>query len=275
MHNSIIYEFLSKLNFDEQAIMLYEVLVQNGPQTLLSAARLAKIERTRLYRIIDDLAARGLIQEIPGYKRSMIKAVDLNTFQMMINQKEIESKFLQSSLPSFMSAVESFQNPFPGSDVVYYHGKEGIKQLTWHMLRCKQMPFRGYSCQFWDELFGEKFNLDLNQELLSKNFQVHDIYSDAYIKYSDDWIKAHGPPKGDWKFWESRYISEKILKVQINMDVYDNTVDYYYWGNGKLFGVEINDPKVALFHKQTFDMLWKLAKPRGGVNWKNKTRMGN
>lgn len=101
--------------------------------------------------------------------------------------------------------------------------------------------------------------------------KVHDIYSDQYFKYKEDWLKKHKhKPEGDWSFWESRYISEKILKVDQNIDIYNDVVAYYHWDGEESFGVEIYNERVAEFHKQIHRVLWKLAKPVDHFDWSKK-----
>lgn len=268
MHN-LIFDYLAKLGFDKDAAKIFLALTQFGPLTLLETSRKSGVERTKLYRLGRELAAKGLVEEVPEHKRTTLKAIDTATLQRLVRQKEADTNFLTSSFPLFSQTLESLKTASPGSSVVYYQGKEGMKQLVWHMLRAKDMPFRTYSIAFWSDLFGDKFSLDLCQELNERKFKVHDLYSDAYIKYKEQWYEKHGQPPGDWTFWHSRYISEKILKIQVNMDFYDDVVAYYYWQDSKLFGVEITDEKVALLHKQVFDVLWKFGKPLGHFDWRH------
>ena len=45
-----------------------------------------------------------------------------------------------------------------------------------------------------------------------------------------------------------------------NIDVYNNVVAYYHWQGDETFGVEIYNDRVAEFHKQMHNVLWKMAK---------------
>jgi len=263
----IIFEFLDKLGFSPEATELYIALTKNGPLTLLEASRKGNVERTRLYRLVDELKEKGLIEEIPQYKRRTIKAASLSTLEMMVKEQEIKSKSLTGALPAFSQTLQTLTQNVPANNVVYYHGRDGIKQLVWHMLRCKGL-FRTYSSAFWDEILGERFSLQLNAELLKRNFKLHDLYSDQYIEYKKQWLKTHGhKPYGDWGFWKSRLISEKILKIDQNIDVYNDVISYYYWEGDTTFGVEIYNERIAQFHKQMHDLTWKIAKPMPHFDW--------
>ena len=164
----IIAEFLDKLGFSAEAISLYTALTQNGPLTLLEASRKANLERTKLYRLIDELKDQGLVEEIPAYKRRTIKAASLSTLEMMVREQEVKSKSLAGTLPAFSQAIQSLVHSVPANNVIYYHGREGIKQMTWHLLRCKGL-YRTYSNKFWEEMTGLPFVLKLNEGMVNQN----------------------------------------------------------------------------------------------------------
>ena len=264
----IIEEFLQKLGFGAQATALFVALTQNGPLTLLEASRHANLERTKLYRLIDELKDRGLIEEIPAYKRRTIKAASLSTLEMMVREQEVKSKSLTGTLPAFSQALQSLTHNVSASNVIYYHGREGIKQMTWHILRCQGL-YRTYSYRFWEEMTGLPFVLQLNERMVKQKFIVHDIFSDQYFDYKKACMKSHGgKPEGDWSWWRARYIPEKILLIDQNIDVYNDVVAFYHWQDEETFGVEIYNERVAEFHKQMHDIVWKMAKAVDHFDWR-------
>lgn len=264
---ALIKEFLGKLGFSEEEVKLYITLTQKGPLTLLEASRASGIERTKIYRMIDDLKEKKLLEEIPQYKRTVIKGAGLQTIELLVKEKELENKFLQNNAATFTHAVNVLTKSLPENNVIYYRGVEGIRQMTWNMLRCKGL-FRTYSCSFWNDILGDSFVDELNKELLARHFSVHDLYSDQYIEFKNQWMKEKGgKPSGDWHFWHSRYISEKIVKINQNIDIYNNVVSYYYWQGEETFGVEIYNQRIADMQKQIHDVLWKMAKRRKELDW--------
>ncbi len=264
----LVEEFLNKLGFSKEATILFVTLTKCGPLTLLEASRKANLERTRLYRLVDELKDKGLIEEIPTYKRRTIKAASLSTLEMMVREQEIKSKSLSGSLPAFSQAIQTLVHSVPANNVIYYHGREGIKQMTWHILRCKGL-YRTYSYRFWEEMTGEKFVIKFNEKMVKQKFKVHDLYSDQYLKYKENWLKIHGTkPEGDWSWWIARYIPEKILLIDQNIEIYNDVVAYYHWQGEETFGVEIYNERVAAFHKQMHDLVWKIAKPVDHFDWR-------
>jgi predicted transcriptional regulator len=266
----IVRNFLMKLDYSDEAVAVYLSLIRNGPSTLLTISKTSGIERTRLYRMIDDLVKKGILEEVPRYKRKTVKAVDLDTIELMVKEKMSSMASLESNFDTFADAVKSISSSFiPGVSVVYYRGVEGIKQMTWHVLRTKGL-WRAYSYRFWNDIFGDTFTLRLNKELIERKIKVHDLYSDQYIKYKEKWMKEKKKkPAGEWSFWDARYVSEKLVKIDQNIDIYNDVVAYAYWDGNDIFGVEIQNQRVADMQKQIHDHLWKLGKRIDRLDWAN------
>lgn len=267
----VIDEYLAALGFSKEETALYVGLVKYGPMTLLEASRKTKIERTKLYRLIETLAERGIIEEIPEYKRRTIKAADISTIELLVKERERKDTFLKQSFLEFSGQLEDLQSKqFPGNNVIYYRGREGMRQMTWHILRCKGL-LRMYSHSFWNEIVGDAFVVNLNRELNDRRIKVHDLYSDEYIRYAKEWVSKERKQKHqdlDWSLFDSRYLPEKLIKVHLNLDIYNDVAAYYYWQDDEIFGVEIYNERVATLQKQIHDVLWGMAvKKPDGINW--------
>lgn len=264
----MLEDYLSLLGFSAEEARLYLSLVKSGPVTLLGASRISGIERTKLYRLVDILKEKGLIEEIPQHRHRTIQAASISTLDMMVKEAKFKSQMLSKSFPSFLHSLQSLVPSVSTNNVVFYRGREGIRQMTWHILRTQGI-YRTYSYRFWEEMTGSKFVLKLDEEMVKIKLKVRDIFSDQYFDYKTEWIKLHGhKPEGNWSFWYARFISEKILKIDQNIDIYNDVVAYYHWQGDETFGVEIYNQRVADFHKQMHDIVWKMAKPVDHFDWR-------
>jgi predicted transcriptional regulator len=266
----VISDFLFQLGYTNEAIIIYLALIKNGPSTLLKISKSCSIERTKLYRLIDDFIKNGVVEEVPAYKKKTVQAVDINTIEFLVNKKIAETTALKDSFLLFKDSVKSLETQnLPNVNVTYYRGIEGMKQMIWHLTNCDGV-YRTYSYRFWNDIIGDKFTLELNRVMIEKKFKVHDIYSDQYIKYKENWMKTRGKkPSGDWSFWESRFLSEKVVKIDQNIDIYNDIVAYSYWDGQDVFGLEIQNQRVADMQKQIHDVLWKSAKKVDHFDWQN------
>jgi hypothetical protein len=266
----IIFDFLQQLGYSDEAIKIYLALIKAGPSTLLKISKYSAVERTKLYRLIDDLIEKGIVEEVPAYKQKIVKAVDMTTIKLLVREREAQTRTLSENINIFSEAVKSISSSYiPGVNVVYYRGIEGMKQMIWHQASCKEF-LRTYSYRFWNDIVGDKFTLEINREMRENKIKVHDLYSDQYIKYKQNWMKEKGKkPAGDWSFWNARYISEKVVKINQNIDIYEDTVAYSYWDGPDIFGVEIKNQRVADMQKQIHDVFWKMGRVVNNLDWAN------
>jgi hypothetical protein len=270
VESGVVSEFLHRLGFGDDAISVYIALVRNGPSTLYTLAKNSHTERTKLYRLTDELVAGGIIEEIPLYRHKTVKAVDINTIELLVNERVAQVSGVKQSLPVFSDAVRALASAaVPGVNVIHYRGVEGLRQMTWHTTRCRGL-YRTYSYRFWNDIFGDAFTQRLNHEFTERKFRVHDLYSDQYLKYKKEWMKRVGKkPAGDWGFWKARYVPERIVAINQNIDIYNDTVAYSYWDGEDRFGVEIQNQRVADMQKQIHDLLWKMGKRIDTLDWRN------
>ena len=84
MHNlAVITLYFRKLGFDRELTTIYLALHTHGPQTISELSRSSGVERTRLYRTIDRLAASGLIETETHYKRHIFKAAPIANIHLL------------------------------------------------------------------------------------------------------------------------------------------------------------------------------------------------
>src|SRR3989339_2083013 len=93
----IINDFLSNLGYSSEAIRIYFSLIKKGPLTLLQISNDSGIERTKLYRLVESFIKEGVVEEVPAYKRRTIKAVDLNTIEFLVKEKQVEALNLKET----------------------------------------------------------------------------------------------------------------------------------------------------------------------------------
>lgn len=256
MNNLLLASFLNSLGLSKEESLIFSSLLQKGPSTILSLSRLTGINRTKIYRLTQHLEELGIIQEIIEEHKNFLKAVDLKQLELLVSREEEKAKYLRRVLPeisSFMPPQTTLSQP--ATKVVFYRGVEGIKQMVWNTLRCKDQLV-GYTYRYLDEIVGEKFAKDWHEEWIERKLKMRDIYSDAYLE-----SKKKGPIHSfPSPYFDSKYVPSKILDVNHQIDIYNNVVGIYNWYEGEVFGVEIYNEKIATMQKQLFEIVWKIGK---------------
>lgn len=255
---SNLQSFLSRLGLTAEEARLYETLVNKGTLTILELSRASGIPRTQVYRIVQSLKEKGLVEEIVDEFRRMVKASDVAQIEQIVGERKRETKELEALFPAMRQELfATLGKDQPETKVQFYRGRAGLRQMVWHTLRAKKEVV-GYTYRPIEEYVGIEFLRDWKQAFERKQLKFRDIYSDEYKK-----AFAEGKDRLAYNSdtFRGRFISESILKVNIQMDIYNDVVAQYNWHEGEVFGVEIYNAKVAGFHKQLFELVWKLAKP--------------
>lgn len=69
----MINEYLELLSVSQEGIQIYITLIERGPLSVSALSKLSGVERTKLYRIADELITEGIIGEVLDYKKGCLK----------------------------------------------------------------------------------------------------------------------------------------------------------------------------------------------------------
>ena len=249
----MIEEYLTKLGFDEGASRLYEVLVAKGPLTILEASRATGIERTALYRQIETLTERGLIEEVLEHKSKRIRATNTEQIQLMLEQEKKRVEELEASFGVFEKEVTQLPE-IKSTQVRYYRGIAGIKQIMWNETKAKG-ELLGYTYRNMEEIAGVAFFKQWVAQIEKNGIISRDLRSDEFIASTKrpGYERIHI----DQSMW--RYLPDSVMKLSHNLDIYNNVVAIYYWEENDVMGIEIENEKMAETQRSIWRTLWGLA----------------
>lgn len=258
---SPMHEYFAKLGLEPEIAEIYLALQAYGPQSLLQLARNAKIERTRLYRLLDTLAECQLIEIEELYKRKLYKAAPISNLQGLLTKREQEIRDLQKELLILQQNHQPTALHSPLTHVQFYRGGEGVKQMFWNQTRAKTECL-----SILYENMQSKSNLTFFERWVERcntqGLTFRSIVGDHFLATQRNWYGQHDNEK--LEHWEGRYLPESILPITHSMITYDDVVAYYNWKDGEVFGLEIYNPEIAAAQRHTFETFWKQGKPITG-----------
>jgi sugar-specific transcriptional regulator TrmB len=245
--------YLRSLGFSHDEALIYVTLTEHGSSTPLQLARFTRINRTRVYRTVEGMANKKLATLEIGDHTTMISAAPLDMLEDIIRKKQQKAADLAREYPAISRVLDSLSaEQTADTKVKFYRGRHGIEQMVWNVLKAKSEVV-GYTYRDLADFVGKKFMDEFAAEFVRRNLTMRDIYGDEYMRGNKDSQNWQG-------HIQSRYLSEKILVIPHQMDIYDDTVSFYNWQEGEVFGVEIYNPKVALHQKQLFELAWEKSK---------------
>ncbi len=253
MNKQELRGYLQKFGLTSDEASVYLELLEKGQGTPLSISRLTGVNRTKVYRLIDQMEKSKLVVQEIRDKTTMVSPAPIERVEELLKQKQgvvAELSKNWSEAATMLSQMQASRQA--ETKVKYYKGKSGIEQMVWNVLKAKK-EILGYTFRDLSHFVGAKFMNSFVEEFKLRNLKMRDIYSDEYL--------ASQPIDNNWAGKiDSRYLPGNILAIPHQMDIYDDVVTFYSWNEGEVWGTEIYNPKVAQMQKQLFELAWEKAK---------------
>lgn len=250
-----LIEKLRTLGLGRDEATLYLELLR-GPSTHLKLAHGTGINRTKVYRLADELEKRSLITKRTDDRGTFLVASDPSTLEVVVVAQEERLQNQQAALAYLLPALAGVKAGDTSNFVIHtYDGEEGFKQMLWHELKTKGecLVFGSGSIGrlVGDEQWGEKHR----SLTVSKAFVLREILNpgskDPIFTLNTDFIKKH---------YSYRLIDPKILPLQQQTVIYNDTVAIYNWRQEQKVGIEIISKDYAQTMRTMFEHFWKLAR---------------
>jgi sugar-specific transcriptional regulator TrmB len=252
MVNRSLVKIIRQIGLTDKHALVYASLIAKNSITPLGLARETKINRTSLYRYLEELRGKGLAELVLGDKSNKYRAnpEGLNQY-LMSEESRVES--LKSTIPTLVAEL-SKQKVTEGSEVKYYQGVQGLKQMLWNVVSSGK-EYIGLGYQDWNTSVGKSFA----EKLRAKNMETG-ASSREILNHPENTFEYTGLGETYSKVFEHRAIDPKILEIKHDTYIYDDVFAYYYHYQGEYFGVEIHNKEIARTERQMFEILWQIAK---------------
>jgi len=252
-----IHNYFSKLGYSSDVTTLYIALHSKGPQTISELARSSGIERTRIYRLTDELTSSGLVEMELHYKRSIYKAAPISNLHIQLTKKEHELKELKTGFDEINDIFSSSAQD-NNTHAQFYHGVEGTKQIFWNESKAKSevlvILFENMQSKTNSSFF-ERWVRRCNE----RGIHFRGIVNDSFISTQKDWYATHSNEQ--LEHWQARHVSEEVFPINHSMITYDDVVVHQNWKDGDEFGLEIYNQDIASTQRRYFELLWNVAQP--------------
>lgn len=251
-----IRTYFAKLGFAPEIADIYLALHSHGPQSLSSLARTSGVERTRIYRLLDELVRSNLIEAEVEYKRGIMKAAPITNLHILINQKEQEVASLKEELELVEQVLGRNQLSSPATRVQVYHGPEGIRQMIWNQLQSAN-PIYGYSNRIFDEYVGRPFMQRWVEEFERRRLKKFALINDEFVA---SW---HGfkLPGRRIRGMEYNALPQDVFPITHGCNVYNDVTGYFNWIGGDVFGIELYNRQIADAQRVLLRGLWQQSQP--------------
>lgn len=254
----IVREYFAQLAFDTDMADAYIALYAGGPQSISELSRAINIERTRVYRLLDQLKNVQLVETEVRYKRSIIKAAPISNLRILIAQKEQEVAALRGQLDIVEQTLGKDVLSSPSTRVQFYSGYRGLKQMLWNELRAEG-EIVGYAHRIFEEGVGKDLILSWTEQFQHRKLRSRLLTgSEWHMSWNTAGKRGSGLRV---KGIQYNYLAPDIFAINHARDIYNDVVAYFQWKDGEIFGFEIYNQEIANAERQIFEAFWARSKP--------------
>lgn len=252
MVNKSLLRIMKQMGLTSKHALIYEILSKKPATTPLQLSRETKLNRSSLYRYLEELRVSGLVELVLGDKTSKYRASP-DGFERYLASEELRVTSLKNEIPALLQELPKNEDR-ERSEIKYFQGKEGLKQMLWNVVASGH-EFVGLGYQDWNTSVGRAFAERLRQKNIETGARSREI-----TNVTDDDLEYTSLGEKYYKVYEHRGIDKTIIEIKHDTYIYGAVFAYYYHYQGEYFGVEIHNKEIARTERQMFEILWKMAK---------------
>lgn len=245
---------LKQLGLNEVEGRAYLFLSQRGTLPIMRLSKLLNLPRTTTYRMCEGMVKKKVLEWVVERQGTRIKSVNVDGLKVLVKEKQQEVERMTQALGKLKTNLPT-TIPIKHTQVRYYYGIEGLRQLVWNSMRAKDAIY-GYSVYSRDKYTGEKLEEEYWQTCLTNNIK-------DYVIVNTDALERvrHAYLLGAHKFQKIRVIPENNFYISGDTYIYNNIYAVNFWENDEIFGVEIENSEIVKVQKAIFNYIWERAKP--------------
>lgn len=258
LNNKDIVLRLRHLGLTPEEAKVYLALL-HGPLSHLQIARQSGVNRTKVYRLADDLRKKGLITEETNDTGKRLVAADPQNLEINLTTAEEQLKaqraLYEQTLPALRQLYGRPNQLGPQDFVVNtYEGVDGFKQMLWNELKTKGEILIYGNGTISDLITSPRWAEKHRLKTIEAGYKIREI-----LNPNTKPANFTKNPEFMQKVYNQRYISPTILPLEQQMCIYNNTVAIYNWRNQQKVGTEIINQAFANMQRAVFEHYWRQA----------------
>lgn len=258
-----VNQLLQEFGLDEKERQVYVLLLKMDWSTALQISRLSSIKRPTLYRVLDSLLKKGLVEQQLDDKTTYYSAANPKSFESLVIEQEKKTILLQNNLNVLQNRLTVLaQNPSDATSVKFYRGVKGLQTMEWRMCEVPNSETLIFGIAQWDKVLGENFAEEIRSERMKKNIYVREILNEDTIQPittdgTTTWTQNKQYTK---KYFHHRSISREIMDIRNEIMLLPTSIMIYSFSDADPVGIEMVGANYANFMRQLFELSWMQAK---------------
>lgn len=253
MQTQHITEQLQEIGLSADQARVYSYLIENGTIPANTLSRRLGITRTLVYKILDDLDTKGLIEKDDSYKVTRFNAKHPHALRDIAESERQAADETSRKIETMMGPLVSAYNLEPEKPAVHFmEGLSGIQEILKDSLTSSE-PIYMYVDS--DTIEQEVLDLDaayvpkrLKKGIVKKMLMVRSPAAEEYVQ------------KNQSDLTQVRLISgEQTKHFYAFCYIYDKKVSYGTYQNGTFTSTIIYDDSIYTMQRAAFEALWQCS----------------
>lgn len=250
-----ISEKLIALGLTSEEINVYLVLVEGRVDTALTISRQTNLKRTTVYRILDNLTTRKLVITRAGERGLHYLPSPIESFDLILAEQESKLAQFRRLIPELKDQLGSIQTESKNSSQVrYYHGIDGLKQVTYNSLKANG-ELLTYELSTMNAFMDQEEAEKLRARFVENKINIKTLTN---VTKMSAWTSVTEMVE---KYWEIRHLDPKNKPFQFEILIYNDIYCMYKYTGNEIFCIEIKNAELAQMQRTLFYYLWDMAKP--------------
>jgi len=248
-----VIDSLAKLNFPSKSAEAYLALLRLQEANPHQIAKEAGIERTTIYKVMEDLVKKGLATESTKGKRILYIAESPLELKHFIQKQNI---VLDQILPMLL-ALRGKKSTKP--TVRFYSTSDGIKKVFMDSTRAQEKLRRDFvAIETMIPVLGKRFIQKEINERVKRRIKVRSLrckFKGSTETEEGDWFLRKDSPE---LLRKVRHL-DKSIQFEPFIMIYDNVVAVISSAK-ESYALVIESRELSQTMKAFFDIVWKTAK---------------
>lgn len=243
----------------EDQALVYQSLLERGPQKASNLTNWTGIKRGLTYKILEQLENMGLVSKKGG--KGAVTTFSASHPSLLLNKLEKDKKNLELATETVKYGLGSFISQFNlqqgKPNIQFFEGKEGIEKVLEDTLT-SQTEILTYV----DMEIVEKYFKEINDEYVikreKKNIQkrILAIENEFSINLFSKWYNEN---PDFFKVTNIKMAKTPITEIEGAIQIYDDKIGIITVSDTNLISIIIEDARISKLFKSMFEALYSTS----------------
>lgn len=256
-----VQEALHLFGLSQHEQDVYFLLIKHPWSTVLALSRKTEVKRSTLYRILESLHKKGIVEFKLDNHTTYYAAADSKTFESLVIDQESRAKKLRSSLSLLQSHLnQEKQGKVEETQVRFFRGIRGLQIMNWNSCQDKNITMYILGDNRWPLYLGQDFSEEIREEYVHQHIQVRELLGKNALQPIPEnsdvpWTKNKTYIREQFRH---RVIPKDVLDIQREIIILPKKI-YLFGYAEEPIGIEITNSGYAQMFTQMFRALWNQA----------------